>query len=250
MTVTLSRGYGHVNQYCIPLGSADAAGKLRVRRRPLRGRGRLRLRDELPLLALPGGDRLRVQGVRGDRAREARAREGSRQPARPRRARPQRHALRRLRLVGSSLWCRTASTCTWRSGRWSTISDDPTDPSTSTSARRHRGSRSPTTCRSTTSSSGRDGRSGCRRGSSPCRSSAAAGRPVDSGGSSCPRRGSEPPLITLRGIGNCGCGGSKLASTRRPARVSRHAARLVGVRRGGGAAYQSAVHSQTLPAMS
>jgi hypothetical protein len=49
---------------------------VRLRRRPLRGRRRVPLRGELPLLALPGGDGLGLQGVRRDRARQARRKQG------------------------------------------------------------------------------------------------------------------------------------------------------------------------------
>ena len=36
-----------------------------MRRRPLRGRGRIRLRSELPLLQLPAGDRFGIQALAG-----------------------------------------------------------------------------------------------------------------------------------------------------------------------------------------
>ena len=57
-------------------GAASPRWKLPVRCGSLHGRGRVRLRGELPLLAVSGGHRLGVQGLRRDRAGEARAHGG------------------------------------------------------------------------------------------------------------------------------------------------------------------------------
>src|ERR671935_655582 len=84
-------------------GERSAHGRARrwvlVREGSLSGRGRVPVRVELPLLAVPRRDRLGVQAVRRHRAREARGHRGRGRAPRRRRRRAERHALRGLRLA-------------------------------------------------------------------------------------------------------------------------------------------------------
>src|SRR4051794_14132152 len=70
-----------------------------MRRRPLRGRGRVRVRGELPLLELPRIHRIGIQAVRRPSAGAAPGHRGRRPPARLGRGGRESHALRRVRFA-------------------------------------------------------------------------------------------------------------------------------------------------------
>jgi hypothetical protein len=73
--------------------------KMPVRRGPLRGGGRIRLRGQLPLLKLPADDRFGFQAIRRHRARQTAHHKRRGQPHDGRRSDCQRHALQPVRLA-------------------------------------------------------------------------------------------------------------------------------------------------------
>ena len=93
---------------------------------------------------------LGLQGVRENRAREAHRHQGTGRARRHRRGRAQRHALPAVRILSLLGGERRRSSCTCPWGRWWTHRRSARHTTYSSAPRRH-GSRSPTTCLSSTS---------------------------------------------------------------------------------------------------